>query len=296
MQNFFPLIYQSQNYDWGKIGTNSLVYQLSQKAGLTNEENPSKPYAELWMGDHPSLTSFIVLPNGDKVRLDEAIVENPERFLGKAYAQFQQKKRLPFLFKVLSVEKVLSLQIHPSKDIAKKLHETKPDVYKDDNHKPEISIALSEFEALCNFRPYEELIETFRENEILAGFIGEEIITKFQTCAPEDRSKCLRQIMEAFFQKEKQQIQETITKLIAQVSAKESKTPRDKLVLKLQTQFPFDIGVLMSYLLNYLIIQPGQAFVMDPCEPHAYVYGNCLEGIFFWRFSILIISNSNGCI
>lgn len=284
MQNFFPLVYQAQNYDWGKIGTDSLVYQLSQKAGIINEQNPTKPFAELWMGDHPSLSSFITYPNGDKVRLQDAIVENPERFLGKAYAQFQNKKRLPFLFKVLSVEKVLSLQIHPSKEIAKKLYETKPDVYKDDNHKPEISIALSEFEALCNFRPYEELNETFKDNEILRTFIGEEIVANFQQCAPEERSKALRQIMESFFQKEKEQVQEAITKLISQVSAKENKTPRDKLVLKLQTQFPFDIGVLMSYLLNYLIIQPGQAFIMDPCEPHAYIYGNCLEGNFSFFF------------
>jgi len=152
-------------------------------------------------------------------------------------------------------------------------------VYKDDNHKPEISIALSEFEAMCNFRPYEELVETFRENEILKIFIGEEVIANFQSCAVEERSKFLRQIMESFFHQEKEQVQEAITKLVAQVSAKENKTPRDKLVLKLQTQFPFDIGVLMSYLLNYLIIQPGQAFVMDPCEPHAYVYGNCLEAM-----------------
>lgn len=38
-----------------------------------------------------------------------------------------------------------------------KLHTNYPDIYKDPNHKPEIAIALTPFEALCGFRPVEEI-------------------------------------------------------------------------------------------------------------------------------------------
>ncbi|CAI9753486.1 unnamed protein product [Fraxinus pennsylvanica] len=58
---------------------------------------------------------------------------------------------LPFLFKVLSVAKPLSTLAHPHKLLAEVLHKQQPDIYKDDNHKPEIALALTEFEALCGF-------------------------------------------------------------------------------------------------------------------------------------------------
>jgi len=277
MQNFFPLVSHSQPYEWGQIGSDSLVYQLSREAGLITGDNSSKPFAELWMGDHPSLPSYVKFPNGEQTSLHDSITENPERFLGKAYSHFG-KKRLPFLFKVLSVRKTLSLQIHPSKEIAKELNQRYPEVYKDDNHKPEISIALSEFEALCNFRPYEEIVQAFEEVEVLRELLGNEVIDKFVNCTQEERRNCLENIMREFFQKDQTQIKDTISKLVAQIAEKQDKGPRDNLVLKLNEQFPYDIGVLLSYFLNYLTIQPGEAFVMDPCEPHAYIHGNCLEG------------------
>lgn len=37
---------------------------------------------------------------------------------------------LPFLFKVLSIEKALSIQTHPDKETAERLHATMPNVYK----------------------------------------------------------------------------------------------------------------------------------------------------------------------
>lgn len=52
---------------------------------------------------------------------------------------------------VLSVAKALSIQAHPDKQLAEILHKAQPNVYKDDNHKPEMVLAVSEFEALCGF-------------------------------------------------------------------------------------------------------------------------------------------------
>lgn len=37
------------------------------------------------------------------------------------------------------------------------LHEEFPELYPDPNHKPEMAIALSNFEGLCGFRPYYEI-------------------------------------------------------------------------------------------------------------------------------------------
>ena len=46
----------------------------------------------------------------------------------------------------------LSVQAHPDKAGAQRLHANRPDVYKDDNHKPEMAIAVTPFEALCSFQ------------------------------------------------------------------------------------------------------------------------------------------------
>ena len=65
---------------------------------------------------------------------------------------------LPFLFKVLSVNQALSIQAHPNKSLARKLHARDKEHYRDDNHKPEMAIALTDFEAMCGFRPTKEIV------------------------------------------------------------------------------------------------------------------------------------------
>ena len=106
------------------------------------------PYAELWMGTHPNGPSMLKGPGA--LSLAEHISQKPE-ILGKDCRQ-KFGDQLPFLFKVLSVNKALSIQAHPDKKHAEKLHADRPDIYKDPNHKPEMAIALTDFEGLCGFR------------------------------------------------------------------------------------------------------------------------------------------------
>lgn len=44
---------------------------------------------------------------------------------------------------------------------AEELHASRPDVYKDPNHKPEMTIALTPFLALCGFRPAPQIVQFF---------------------------------------------------------------------------------------------------------------------------------------
>ena len=48
-------------------------------------------------------------------------------------------------------------QAHPDKLLAEKLHLKWPAIYKDSNHKPEMAIAITPFQAMCGFRPIEEI-------------------------------------------------------------------------------------------------------------------------------------------
>jgi len=53
------------------------------------------------------------------------------------------------------------------------LHKLYPNVYKDPNHKPELAIALTPFEALCGFRPINEIKDYLNNIPELVTVIGE---------------------------------------------------------------------------------------------------------------------------
>lgn len=76
------------------------------------------------MGTHPSLPSKDVETQRnllDLVQDNQALMttEITKRYGGK----------LPFLFKVLSIRKALSIQAHPNKKLAEKLHSKDPNNY-----------------------------------------------------------------------------------------------------------------------------------------------------------------------
>lgn len=99
------IVGELKTYEWGKLGLRSRVAQLGEKNNKAFKASDEKPFAELWMGDHPSGPSRI---KGSDEMLSEVIAKNREQFIGG-------HESLPFLFKVLSVNKALSIQVHPSK-------------------------------------------------------------------------------------------------------------------------------------------------------------------------------------
>lgn len=80
---------------------------------------------------------------------------------------------LPYLLKVLSIAKALSVQAHPDKALAGRLHGSRPDMYKDANHKPELACALTPFEAMCGFRAPGDLAAQLAATPELRAMMGE---------------------------------------------------------------------------------------------------------------------------
>jgi mannose-6-phosphate isomerase len=126
-----------KHYDWG--GRQFIAALLSQ----TNSEE--KPFAEYWMGTHPQGMSVVAGESGEWVPLNQLAGE------------------LSFLFKVLDVSSMLSIQVHPSKKAAQLEFERENQLgialdaptrnYKDANHKPELMVALSQFCMAFRSRP-----------------------------------------------------------------------------------------------------------------------------------------------
>lgn len=288
------LLPQLQSYDWGKLGRDgSKVAQYSTHLPQFNYD-PDKPYAELWMGTHPSLPTKLK----DGKLLSEYISSDPIGLLGKPISE-KYGPKLPFLFKVLAIGKALSIQAHPDKDLAIRLHKERPDIYKDDNHKPEMAIAITPFSGFCGFRPLHEISKYLEQVPEFAGVIGEETTNRFKEMIPTDTQresiisstnnseqvKIYQTILKELFSKLMNAPQETVTDQISNlISRIESEGGRDKpfgtdeeLVLRLNDQFPKDVGIFCTFLLNVIRLEPGQAAFLQADEPHAYLTGDIVE-------------------
>lgn len=258
-----------QNYVWGKPGKESLVYQL------TKSDDNEKTYAELWMGSYSNMPSLIQ-KDGKDVPLSDEIKENAEEMLGKTLEKFG-KKELPFLFKVLSINKALSIQLHPDPALAEILHEKFPEIYKDSNAKPEMVIALTPFKALCNFCSKEETCSNIKANSALYEFFPEGLIDDLLLSSSLQKEGENRKKLIEFLFKNETKIDPVITSLVKEAKEKESQTERDQLIINLNDQYPNDIGIIFSLFLNYVQLLPGESLEMNPNEPHAYIYGDCIE-------------------
>ncbi|THG19735.1 hypothetical protein TEA_028287 [Camellia sinensis var. sinensis] len=329
-----------KNYDWGRIGCESRVSRLfSRNSGLHIEEG--KPYAEFWMGTHESGPSF-VLENGG-LSLNSWIAKNPN-VLGDKVVQ-KWGVNLPFLFKVLSVAKVLSIQAHPDKELAGILHKARPDVFKDGNHKPEMALALTEFEALCGFISLENkiyygiiavLVAGFNElglqwsespcgiallarrsilaREIclvwlssaisavcqgyrvaefmdvlqnvpeIAEVVGSECVNQVLHINNKDGAEKVKAVLRSIFthlmSASKDVISGAVSKLNSRLNMESEVrqlTEKEQLVLLLEKQYPADVGVLATFLFNYVKLNPGEALYLGANELHAYIHGECIE-------------------
>jgi mannose-6-phosphate isomerase len=80
------------------------------------------------MGTHPNSPSRV---RSSGQVLSEYLASHPELIGKEIIDKFDAGNgNLPFLFKVLSIEKALSIQTHPDKQTAERLHAEHPDIYK----------------------------------------------------------------------------------------------------------------------------------------------------------------------
>ncbi|WCJ25366.1 Mannose-6-phosphate isomerase 1 [Euphorbia peplus] len=287
-----------QNYDWGKVGTDSQVARLCE-LNSGSEIQLDKCYAELWMGTHESGPSFVVdsglengvvveceMENGAGVRppgvtLKKWISKNPNVLGDKVLDKWGCD--LPFLFKVLSIAKALSIQAHPDKELAKMLHKLHPDIYKDENHKPEMALAITKFEALCGFISTKELKDVLQNIPEIVDLVGSTDANKYLSMNEEDNEK-LKVVLKSMFTQLMSANKEMTSKVISKLKNRlymESQvrqlTDKEQLVLRLEKLYPADIGVVSAFFFNYVKLNPGQALCLGANEPHAYIHGECIE-------------------
>lgn len=275
------------SYDWGKKGNTSAA---AKYAAATPRDDFSiqqdKPYAELWMGTHPSLPSKDLETGRSLLEM----IQDNESLMGNDITKKYHNK-LPFLFKVLSIAKALSIQAHPNKKLAEQLHAKDPKNYPDDNHKPEMTIAITPFEGLCGFRPLKEIAYFLDTIGPLHALVGKEHADELKQVASSEnvqisqRKAALRKAFTALMKQPKDSVASMSKQLVAMAEASQiqpgpsvnTAEELNELVVRCNAQFPGDIGLFNLFFLNFVKLEPGQAMYLKADDIHAYISGDIIE-------------------
>jgi len=262
-----------QGYAWG---SSTAIPEMLQRPA------DGSPVAEAWFGAHSSAPSH--LAGAELVALDRAIAADPVATLGDDVVS-RFGAGLPFLLKLIAAAQPLSLQVHPSVELAQEGY-AREDArgvpvddprrsYRDRNHKPELVYALSAFEALVGFRAPR------RAAEILDG-------------VDHPTARQLRKIVMA--DPTSTGMQEAFTLLVSEATRPGpdevhdladafrarlrtgSPSPRtDRAVDLLERTYPGDPGAVTAVLLNPVSLRPGEALFVPAGAVHAYLDGFAVE-------------------
>ncbi|SEP66700.1 mannose-6-phosphate isomerase, class I [Basfia succiniciproducens] len=274
MTGIYKLTGSLQHYVWG--GHDYLPKLLHIK------KEPNQYYAEWWLGAHSSSPSTIEVEE-KQLSLIDFIRQHPEVLGSQSRALFGDE--LPYLLKILDVKKPLSIQLHPTKKQAEigfaeenskgiDLKDAKR-TYKDNNHKPEMMIALSDFWLLHGFKTKEKIIETLKNRPTLTA-----LLSKLET-----------QDMHGFYADIMQASQTELANWLLPI-IESNKIAYEKGELSLEnpdywvlyameameiSPEKLDSGLICFYLFNIVHTKTGEGIYQDAGIPHAYLRGQNIE-------------------
>jgi mannose-6-phosphate isomerase len=169
------------------------------------------------------------------------------------------------------MDKALPLQIHPDRDLAKKLNQQDPEKFSDTNHKPEIAIALSQFELFAGWKPLNDLTQLFQHKPLQRFLPSPQ--TRFDDAS-------LKRVAQNLLEADEQTVAETLTELTKipeKAFGKYSYIP--KMLERVRSQYSeFDNGSLLAVVcMNYFVLHPGDSVYVPADGMHAYLSGNIME-------------------
>lgn len=273
MQKAYKLHGVNRHYDWGGFDFIPSLMNIDNTA--------KKPFAEYWMGAHASAPAMIDTHEG-QTPLDVLVQSNVGSFLGnKTTGEFGA---LPYLFKILDVAKMLSIQVHPSKEnavigfdleekegIAIDAHNRN---YKDKNHKPEVMVALSDFWLLHGFLAPELLESRLNEFEyfhsLIEHFNGADykgLYRYFMQLPVAKSDTILKPLLQAAIESVK----------LGKVDKSHPHWWANKYYNGLVPDANIDKGIFSIYILNIVAVKKYQGVFQGAGLLHAYLEGQNIE-------------------
>jgi mannose-6-phosphate isomerase class I len=229
--------------------------------------------------------------------LDRLVAADPWQTLGTDVA-LRFAGRLPYLFKVLDVRIMASLQAHPSKAQAAEGFSRENEAgipidapernYRDENHKPEVHVVLTDFWMLHGFRPLEEISEALTEEPELRSLMPAfDERRRASHGDPGERSALLRDLYARVMTMGQTEVDGILSPLVARLESEEamgtlSKDGHGFWALRAARTFPLpgghmDKGIISMYMLNLLALKPGQGTFQPAGTLHAYLEGADVE-------------------
>lgn len=223
-----------KNYPWGSRQTLA-IYR--------GQPESTEPEAEIWFGDNP---------NGPaKLINSEAKLDSVTRTSGQ----------LPFLAKILAIENSLSLQVHPAlEDIPLLLG-----ACQDQNHKPEMIVALSNFEAFVGFGTSEEIINTVKN---LDSDLANELIAE-----PLREGASIPSVLEKILGVDDGSgILDEVRDNLERIDPR-----RAHWLNRLIDLYAPKLDPLATLLCELVSLSPGESIYLPPRCVHAYLHGTAIE-------------------
>jgi len=255
-----------KHYEWGSKSV------IPGFLGIENSQD--LPYAEMWMGTHKSAPSQVI--NGGAA-IDLAEVCGTE---------------LPFLFKLIAIEKPLSIQAHPDKKQAEEGFRREEESglsvnspvrnYRDTNDKPEIICAVTPIQLMAGFREPRIICNCLKElssiSAPLRGIISH--LTDTLTAGSlHDFFRALNNLSRidleylCSFIVNKDETGAGSCALDTELISSE----QWKLMKKLAVSFPGDPSILSPLYLNLIVLNPSQAVFIPAGVLHSYISGFGVE-------------------
>lgn len=237
-----------RDYAWGSA---SLLAELEGRIPT------GSPEAEVWFGDHP----------GD-----------PADVAGGSTLDAVTGGKLPYLLKLLAAADPLSIQVHPTIEQARDGWDREAALaaddptrnYRDDNHKPELIVALSDrFEALSGLRPVEDslrLLATLGESDGVA-----ELRERLSGDGDVLRD-ALAWLLSGTAQSAVDEIIAAVTRASSDEFAAEISAVR-----AIAERNPGDPGVVVALLMNFVVLARGEGIFLRAGLLHAYISGLGVE-------------------
>lgn len=263
-----------KHYEWGGY---SFIPSL-----LAVKNNERTPFAEYWLGVHPQAECMVVQPDGSTSLLRDYLADGSPAVLGDFVAQ--RFGHLPYLLKALDVKDMLSIQVHPAKAAAEReyMAENEKGVaidspqrnYKDQNHKPELMVAMGGFWLLHGFKPEQEMLHTLQSLPELASLLPVFEIAGYDGL--------YRRVMEMPQPEVNLQLKPLLERIVPLYNG--NKLPKSspdywaaKAALDFNRPGKTDRGIFSIYLFNLVYLQKGEAIFQDAGVPHAYLEGQNVE-------------------
>jgi mannose-6-phosphate isomerase len=166
-----------------------------------------------------------------------------------------------------------------------------------------MTIAITPFEGLCGFRPLSEIVHFLKAVAPLRYLVGVQTASDFEKVVkgsedsedPEQTKKnkdALRTLFTSLMKSSSEDVEAAAKELVSAaqsspetfaslVNAPDTNPSNAAelaaLIVRLNEQFPNDIGLFVFFFLNFVTLEPGEAMFLKADDIHAYISGDIIE-------------------